>query len=234
MRQPLLVTLIALTMLLVRDHHSRVGATDAIGGGLLQKIAKCELDTLRLGSEIADVFNSLVGVEGWAERLHQDYIAEHLGFATFMSRGLHNTGSTLTKSDSKLLQERGNWIGKSVDQSPYKVLNHKWVYMFGDSTTRQVWASFAAPFQGNNFERNSKEWTRQYVSDTLQCVISVSRRSALYFLSFIRTVQQAGQSGAARGPWGGRLPQRGVARSVRQERGDVPRVWLRRQWPADV
>ena len=134
------------------------------GGGLLQKVAKCELDTLRLGSEIADVFNSLVGVEGWAERLHQDYIAEHLGFATFMSRGLHNTGLTLTKSDSKQLQERGNWIGKSVDQSPYKVLNHKWVYMFGDSTTRQVWASFAAPFQGNNFERNSKEWTRQYVS----------------------------------------------------------------------
>jgi hypothetical protein len=34
--------------------------------------------------------------------------------------------------------------------------------MFGDSTTRQLWASFAAPFQGNNFERNAKEWSRHY------------------------------------------------------------------------
>lgn len=28
--------------------------------------------------------------------------------------------------------------------------------MFGDSTTRQIWASFAAPFQNINFERNAK------------------------------------------------------------------------------
>jgi len=53
-------------------------------------------------------------------------------------------------------------VGKNISDSPYAVLNHKWIYMFGDSTTRQVWASFAAPFQGNHFERNAKEWTRQY------------------------------------------------------------------------
>ena len=133
---------------------------------LLQKIAQCELETIRLGTNIADVFNSLVGTEGWSERLHQDFIAEHLGFATFMGKGLHNSGLTYTKANAKQLQEKGNWTGKPVDQSMYKILNHKWVYMFGDSTTRQVWASFAAPFQGNNFERNSKEWTRQYVSTT--------------------------------------------------------------------
>ena len=144
-------------------HRANDTTTLDEGGIFLQNIAKCELETMHLGSEMADVFNSLVGTEGWAERLHQDFIAEHLGFATFMSKGLQNSGLTLTKSSSKQLQERGNWTGKSVNHSPYKVLNHKWVYMFGDSTTRQVWASFAAPFQGNNFERNSKEWTRQYV-----------------------------------------------------------------------
>jgi frataxin-like iron-binding protein CyaY len=54
--------------------------------------------------------------------------------------------------------------------SPYSVLNHKWIYMFGDSTTRQIWASYAAPFQGNNFERNAKEWTRQYVRlESIDC-----------------------------------------------------------------
>jgi hypothetical protein len=128
----------------------------------LTQIGRCETETMELGSKISDIFNGPVGTDGWSERVHQDYIAEHLGFAPFMSRGIG--GQTATKSSSKELQEKGNWTGKSVDSSSYHVLNHKWIYMFGDSTTRQIWASFAAPFQGNNFERNSKEWTRQYCS----------------------------------------------------------------------
>jgi integrase len=32
--------------------------------------------------------------------------------------------------------------------------------MMGDSTVRQIWATFVSPFQNNDFERNAKEWTR--------------------------------------------------------------------------
>ena len=42
------------------------------------------------------------------------------------------------------------------------MLRGKWVYFFGDSTIRQIWVSYAAPFQDNKFERNAKEWTRHY------------------------------------------------------------------------
>ena len=110
------------------------------GNNLLQKIAYCELESIRLGTELGDTFNSAVGSDGWGERLYQSFIAKNLGFAGFMSKGLHNSGLTLTKENSKSIQESAGWIGKSISDSPYNVLNHKWVYMFGDSTTRQIWA----------------------------------------------------------------------------------------------
>lgn len=132
---------------------------------ILQQLAKCEIEALKLGTDMADVINSPLGSEGWSERVHQDFVVKNLGFAPFMSKGVRGTnGLTYTKNDAKTIQESGNWTGKSIEDSPYQTLNHKWIYMFGDSTSRQVWASFAAPFQANNFERNSKEWTRQYVS----------------------------------------------------------------------
>jgi hypothetical protein len=33
--------------------------------------------------------------------------------------------------------------------------------MMGDSTERQIWATFLSPFSANDFERNAKEWTRE-------------------------------------------------------------------------
>lgn len=126
-------------------------------------IARCEYSALKLGTDLADVFNAPVGDMDWDERVHQDFIAENLAFAPWIAHGLHNTaGQTLTGKSAKDLQEKRGFSGQKIDNSPYAVLNHKWLYMFGDSTTRQVWASFAASFKGNNFERNAKEWTRHY------------------------------------------------------------------------
>lgn len=132
------------------------------------QIAKCEFDALKLGTEIADVFNAPIGKQDWNQRVHQDLIAEKLGFAPWITNGLHGSnGLTLTGKNAKEIQMKNGWAGKSINESPYAILQHKWVYMLGDSTTRQIWASYAAPFLGNNFERNAKEWTRQYVSLTI-------------------------------------------------------------------
>lgn len=125
--------------------------------------ASCEYSAMKLGSDMADIFNSPTGDEDWDQRTHQDFITEHLGFAPWMANGVHNSGGkTLSGSIAKDLVKSGGWLGNAIDSSPYAILNHKWIYMLGDSTTRQVWASFAASFQGNNFERNAKEWTRHY------------------------------------------------------------------------
>ena len=125
-------------------------------------ISKCEVDALRLGTNIGDVFNGPLSRHDWSERVHQNYILKHLGFAPFTNNGVKGSGKSLTGDTVIDLRNSGGWVRHNISDSPYAALNHKWIYMFGDSTTRQIWASFAASFQGNNFERNAKEWTRQY------------------------------------------------------------------------
>jgi len=127
------------------------------------EVSRCEISSLKLGSDIADVFNAPIGEEDWNERVHQDLIIEKLGFAPWTANGISGTGGkTLQGNDARAIYEKAGWGGKNIAESPYAYLDHKWIYMLGDSTTRQVWASFASPFQGNNFERNAKEWTRHY------------------------------------------------------------------------
>ncbi len=138
------------------------GGTTQLSDGELRnasrEISSCQLATLRLGSEIADLFNSLSPEDyDTADRIYQDFILEHLSFAPWMSHGIRNTKKSLTGSSTERLRERGGWNG-----SAYDILNNKWIYMFGDSTTRQVWASYVSPLRqdGESFESNAKEWTR--------------------------------------------------------------------------
>lgn len=127
------------------------------------RIAQCEYQALRLGSEIADVFNAPIGDEDWDQRVHQDFLVSNVGFAPWMADGIHGeNGETLSKRSARDLYNQAGFAGKAIEDSPYAILNKKWIYMFGDSTTRQVWASFGASFQGNNFERNAKEYSRHY------------------------------------------------------------------------
>lgn len=126
-------------------------------------ISRCEFESLRLGTELADVYNAPDVEHDWNQRVYQNEIVEKLGFAPWMAHGIPGSGGkTLTGQNANELHSKNLWIGHSTDESPYGKLNHKWIYMLGDSTTRQIWASFAAPFKGNNFERNAKEWTRHY------------------------------------------------------------------------
>lgn len=123
---------------------------------------RCEFITLRYATGLTDAFNAPDINYNWSSRTYQDYIVKHLGFAPWMAHGVKGKGGkTLTDSDAKSLHSAEKWIGAPIDQSPYAVLNNKWIYMIGDSTMRQVWASFAAPIKGNKFERNAKEWSRK-------------------------------------------------------------------------
>lgn len=129
-------------------------------GQLGSPLDRCEFLALRLGSELADVFNAPGYDKDWNDHLYQDFIVENLGFTPWMAGGID--GKTTSQKDAHKVHSAGGWVDSSLESSPYEVLDHKWVYMFGDSTTRQVWASFTAPFKGNHFVRNAKEWTRHY------------------------------------------------------------------------
>eukprot|EP01031_Cornospumella_fuschlensis_P040937 gene40937-49933_t len=122
---------------------------------------RCEYLSLRLGTELADVFNAPYFDKGLNERLFQDFIVENLGFTPSMSAGNPNLGGkTQTGKDPKQLQTQSRWMGSTLEETLYGELNHKWVYFLGDSTTRQVWSSFAAPIKGNEFVRKAKEYAR--------------------------------------------------------------------------
>jgi hypothetical protein len=126
-------------------------------------VAKCEREAFSLGSRLADAFNAPVGQQDWNERSFHDEIVEHLGFAPWIKDGIAGSGGlTLLGNKAADVAKAGGWVDRHIEGSPYQILDHKWIYMLGDSTTRQVWASYAAPFQGNSFERNAKEWSRQY------------------------------------------------------------------------
>lgn len=59
-------------------------------------ISHCEYSALRIGSKICDLFNAPINGEDWNERIHQDGIIEHLGFAPWLSNGIsYSSGKTL-------------------------------------------------------------------------------------------------------------------------------------------
>lgn len=125
---------------------------------------ECELEALQVGTALADRYNSLDEASEWDVRLHNDYLIENLGFAGWMGEGLYKTnGKTPHKNHAPHLQRNGGWAGRqSVNMSSYWALEDQWLYMMGDSTQRQVWATFVSPFANNNFERNAKNWTREH------------------------------------------------------------------------
>ena len=149
---------------------SNKAAQDQVENVSRDHITYCEQRALSVGSKLADAYNAPISNEEADQRLHQDYLSENLGFAPWMSGGTWRSGGlTLTKSSAKALQEKGGWKGQSLKDSPYQTLRGKWIYFYGDSTIRQIWVAYAAPFQDNKFERNAKEWTRHYVSKQIHC-----------------------------------------------------------------
>jgi hypothetical protein len=142
------------------ENHYLIDDDNIISYGT--KLSRCEYYAFKLGSDLADVINAPHSYEfDTSQRIFQDYVIENLGFAPWISDGVSG-GNSLTGKNAKELHRKGGWIDQGINLTPYSILNHKWIYMFGDSTTRQIWASYAAPFRENNFERNAKEWTRHY------------------------------------------------------------------------
>ena len=148
-----------------------IGEKDRVFGepyGQLTKLqTQCEVESLTTGSVLADNYNSLDEDTEWDARMHSDFMTEHLGFFAVIGSGTwgSNGKTTYSHKDAGELQKKGGWTGQSnLKNSAYWALENQWVYMMGDSTLRQVWATFASPEAGNNFERNSKEWTRERCS----------------------------------------------------------------------
>ena len=151
-----------LLLLLLLNSIIVVKTADGAAYGLITRHqTECELESLSVGTALADRYNSMDEGTEWDVRIHEDYLTERLGFAGWIQMGVMNTGRTPLNQDAKELHTKGGWTGHSlIRNSSYWALENQWLYMMGDSTQRQIWATFVSPFQNNNFERNAKEWTR--------------------------------------------------------------------------
>eukprot|EP00981_Chlorochromonas_danica_P011919 scaffold4347_cov269-Ochromonas_danica.AAC.9 len=89
---------------------------------------RCEYLTLRLGSELADVFNAPGMDIPATERIYQDFLVKNLGFTPWIAEGIK--GKTTSGQNARDLHHASGLIDTSLSDSPYKVLEDKWIYMF--------------------------------------------------------------------------------------------------------
>lgn len=139
-------------------------------------VHRCELYALTTATHLADVHNAPMSLSDNSdpnsgydhdieERLYQDYIVEHLGFSNFLQKGVSSDlakGMTTSGANvASVLMKRHKWIGHELSQSAYAPFKDLWIYMVGDSTTRQLFSIFGIPIHGSGFGHNSKEWSRE-------------------------------------------------------------------------
>lgn len=99
----------------------------------------CEMEALRVGTRLADVFNSPIEGSDQREAYFQPYIIEHLGFLGKMAYGLDLRGNSAKNISAAALRERGGWAGyKSLAKSSYWALEDQWIYLQGETTTKQL------------------------------------------------------------------------------------------------
>lgn len=113
---------------------------------------ECELEAINIGTRLADRYNSFDEETDWDVRIHHDYLTKYLGFAGWIQMGLwKNTQLTASRHHAPTIHKSGGWAGhKNITLSAYWPFDNKWVYMMGDSTQRQIWATFVSPFQSKH------------------------------------------------------------------------------------
>lgn len=63
-------------------------------GLISRQQTECELEALQIGTMLADRYNSLDEGTEWDVRIHNDWLAENLGFAGWISQGMWKTGGS--------------------------------------------------------------------------------------------------------------------------------------------
>lgn len=117
----------------------------------------CEFEALQVGSYLADSLNAPNQSTDLSMRVHQKIFAKHLGFAWWQYNG------TVEPADPSLLsvQKSSKWFPiEPHTGSRYEALDNKWLYIMGDSTTRQLWAIFSTLVRGHDFEQEALHFVR--------------------------------------------------------------------------
>ena len=102
----------------------------------------CEFEAVRYGSRLADVFNSVGNNSDFEKAYYQSYLIEHTGFGDNMAGGIYEKGESSEGVSSSKLREKGGWEGYGpLEKSSYWALENKWIYIHGESTSKQLFGA---------------------------------------------------------------------------------------------
>lgn len=87
---------------------------------ITKKQQDCELESLNMGTRLADRYNSLDEATDWDIRIHHDYLTKYMGFSTWIQTGTwKNTHLTTHKNDAPHLYK----VKLSCDRTiPYYIV----------------------------------------------------------------------------------------------------------------
>ena len=99
----IVIITISNTIVMPTHFHSNSGSSSSSSYKEYENhISHCEYSALRIASKICDLFNAPIDSEDWNERIHQDGIIEHLGFAPWLINGIsYSNGKTLQGIQTK-------------------------------------------------------------------------------------------------------------------------------------
>ena len=106
----IIVITISETIVMPTNFHSNSGSGSSSSSSSYKEyenhISHCEYSALRIASKICDLFNAPIDSEDWNERIHQDGIIEHLGFAPWLINGIsYSNGKTLQGKQTKSIDK---------------------------------------------------------------------------------------------------------------------------------
>ena len=102
---------------------------------------KCEVEYFRVGTTLADIINSPSEIWNMEMRMHQNYIIKNLGFYN----------DFLANKEYYELRKANGWIS-GMENTKYRPLYDKWIYIYGDSTLRQVFEAFYKTANSNSLK----------------------------------------------------------------------------------
>ena len=128
-------------------HAIITSAEDGLG---VSSTRYCEVEAMRVGTRLVDIYNSYSSNSDWRDSYYCDYMTTHLGFDKTLTEGLI-AGRTSEGKFAADLRSSGGWTNYTDTlKSSYWALKDQWLYLHGDSTSRQIFEVMLKSYTGKH------------------------------------------------------------------------------------
>lgn len=161
----------------------------------------CEAEAMRVATRLVDIFNSYTSNSDWKDSYHCNYLTSHIAFDRDLLVG-RLAGRTSEGQFAVDLRRAGGWMNDTdILKSSYWSLKDQWVYLNGDSTSRQLFEVLFKSYTDMDDRLVFKEWTESNVSihHFIYCLVGVNLLHVMrWLLKVQKTAPQTRRSATTR------------------------------------